>query len=158
MVIKKKFTSETSHIVRNAVSELCRYNIHGHSYKWFVYIKGNINEETGMVLDFKELAPIKEFINLFDHATVFWSKEDPEIIDFFKNKFKRVLVMYKNTTAENMARLVFAFTKQWLKENNYNAKVSQVDVWETETGCAIATNSDSDDLITNYYNEHGRIV
>jgi len=153
-IIKKKFTTETSHIVRGAVSERCLYNIHGHSYKWFVAIEGNI-QDNGMVLDFKELQPIKEFIDLFDHATVFWRKEEQEIIDFFMQKFHRVHIMYKNTTAENMARLVFKFTQDWLDSlpkaasppYSLNIKPSYVEVWETETGCAIASECDSNDIL-----------
>lgn len=112
-----------------------------------MYIEGNVNPNTGMVLDFKQLIPIKEFISCFDHATVFWSKEDPVIINFFKKNFKRVLVMKKNTTAENMAKLILKFTQEWLDINNFFCKAYQVDVWETETGCAIANDFDEMDIL-----------
>lgn len=150
MKILKTFETETAHIVRDAVSERCKYNVHGHSYRWEVSItSGHFVQPNGMVLDFKELKPIKEFIDLFDHATVFWSEEDFKIIDFFRDNFKRVLVMEKNTTAENMARLLFKFTSNWLHVN-YNGReifVDHVGVWETRTGCGIAEEFDERDIL-----------
>lgn len=146
--ITKKYTTETAHIVRNASSERCRYSLHGHSYSWHVSIEGPIGEN-GMVIDFKDLAYIKGVVDLFDHATVLWDKEDKEFKNFFLNTFRRVLIMKKNTTAECMARLIFQATKEWLNEldvKDYN--VVKVDVWETATGCASAVISDSDDILT----------
>lgn len=146
MRISKKFITETSHIVREAVSLRCRNSIHGHSYLWIVSIEGELNG-AGMVLDFKELSPVKQFIDLFDHASVFWSKEDSEIVDFFKCHFDRVLVMKKNPTAENMARLVFCSAQDWFIAKKLDVKVAQVDVWETATGCGIANECDENDIL-----------
>lgn len=148
--IKKVFKTETAHIVRNAVSERCRFNVHGHSYKWEVIIEGPMNVLTGMVLDFKELAPIKHEIDKFDHAMVLWSKDDPKFIRFFKDNTRRVIVMNENVTAENMARLLHKWVNDWLDTifgptNRYECV--QVNVWETETGCAEAIESDEDDYI-----------
>jgi len=145
--IVKQFKTETAHIVRGAVSERCKFNIHGHSYLWEVCITGFIDPKNGMLLDFKELTPIKKFIDKFDHATVFWSLESDEIISFFKYHFKRVLVMNENTTAENMARLVHKVTSDWLAREHNNVSVKWVRVWETTTGSAIATSSDTDDYL-----------
>jgi len=151
MKILKTFETETAHIVRDAVSERCKFNIHGHSYKWEVVISsGPLTQLNGMVLDFKELKPIKEFIDLFDHATVFWSRESPIVIDFFKDHFKRVLVMRKNPTAENMARLIMKYVTSWLFDNNHTKHgvfIDEVKVWETRTGCGIAEEFDSDDVL-----------
>lgn len=147
--IEKTMRTETAHIVREAVSTRCRFNIHGHSYKWVVSITGPI-QENGMVLDFKELKPIKDFVDLFDHSTVFWSKEDPEIIDFFDEHFQRVLVMQKNPTAENMARLLHKVTIDWAKNNpeiDYENYLVETKVWETDTGAAISTEHDENDFV-----------
>jgi len=147
MLIKKRFKTETAHIVRGAVSERCKHSLHGHSYKFDVTIEGELGDN-GMVLDFIELKPIGEFIDSMDHATVFWDKDEQPLINFFKSSFDRVVIMKKNTTAENMARLIFNFAKSWLIKKGYShLKVKQVDVWETETGCGIATECDEDDII-----------
>jgi 6-pyruvoyltetrahydropterin/6-carboxytetrahydropterin synthase len=148
--IEKVFETETAHIVRGATSERCKFNVHGHSYKWEVEICGPVND-FGMVIDFIELKPIKEFIDLFDHAMILWSEEENSFVDFFKTNCKRVMVMKKNTTAENMARLVHKYTNEWLNHRPGGTpdtyKCTQVNVWETRTGCGIATSSDTDDII-----------
>jgi 6-pyruvoyl tetrahydropterin synthase/QueD family protein len=157
--IVKQYETETAHIVRNAISERCRYNIHGHSYKWEIAIKGPIHPATGMVLDFKELGDIKAMIDKFDHATVFWEQEDPEIIDFFKTHFRRVLVMKKNVTAENMARWAYKWIEEWL-DSSFNHSIwasgkppafaqtyscAYVRLWETRTGSALTEGDDRDE-------------
>ena len=45
-------------------------NIHGHNWELFVTIKGEICEETGFVMDLKELSKIvkQEIVNKVDHA------------------------------------------------------------------------------------------
>lgn len=150
-IIEKIMQSETAHIVRNAVSERCKFNVHGHSYIWEIALKGPVNPDTGMVLDFKELKPIKDFVDDFDHATVFSVAEDKEIIDFFYSKFQRVLIMEKNCTAENMARALFKFAQDFLFKNYSNIEVAYARVRETTTGAAVAYNCDADDVILKSY-------
>ncbi len=143
-VIHKTFKTETAHIVRKASSTRCRYNVHGHSYKWVVHIKSHHLNEAGMVMDFKDMSLVKTFIDQFDHSMVLWSKEDPKITKFFLKNFKRVIIMEQNPTAENMARLVFQFCEETLPAG---VMVHKVEVWETETGCAEATESHMYDTI-----------
>jgi len=119
-----------------------------------------------MVLDFKELADIKAQIDKFDHATTFWSKEDPMIINFFKDNFHRVIVMEKNVTAENMARWAHKMTTDWLSTLNNkiwtsgqvpaNAQTytcAYVRVWETRTGSAWTDESDWQDTLVYCHEE-----
>lgn len=146
--ISKIFKTETAHIVRNAISKRCKFNVHGHSYKWIVTIKGPINPETGMVLDFKELKPIGNFIDNFDHAMVLWGEDNPEFIDFFIKNTQRHLIMKKNPTAENMASLVHKFVVDWLTTNyGHEYFCKQIEVWETETGKATSTSHDGYDIL-----------
>lgn len=152
VAITKQFETETSHIVREAYSTRCAFNIHGHSYVWEIGIGGEV-EEDGMVLDFKKLNPIKEFIDKFDHANVFWSKEEEKIINFFKDNFKRVIVMNKNCTAENMAKLLHRFVQEFLQVNYPRKTVVYAKVWETRKASAEAYSSDSEDTIVYMHNE-----
>jgi 6-pyruvoyltetrahydropterin/6-carboxytetrahydropterin synthase len=149
MEIKKILKTETAHIVRDAVSTRCKYNIHGHSYKWIVHIQSQELKENGMVLDFKELEFIKQYIDMFDHSCVFYEGENKAILQFFRANFKRIIVMKHNPTAENMARLIHNYTNNCLRGTPYTCP--QVEVWETETGCGIAYDSDNDDIITKEY-------
>jgi|APSaa5957512622_1039677.scaffolds.fasta_scaffold96352_2 6-pyruvoyltetrahydropterin/6-carboxytetrahydropterin synthase len=155
MVISKTYKTETAHIVRNAYSTRCKFNVHGHSYKWIVHIRGEVNKKTGMVIDFGNLKSVKQFIDQFDHTMVLWKDDDPDFIQFFKSNVKRLIIMNKNTTAENMAALVYKFVDSWLKEEympktyvEMEYRVDKVEVWETETGRAIAASCDENDTIT----------
>lgn len=71
--ITKIFTFETAHILYGYDGK-CK-NVHGHSYKLFVTLKGEpINDlnhhKNGMVLDFGDLKTIvkEEIVNVWDHA------------------------------------------------------------------------------------------
>ena len=150
ILIKKIFKTETAHIVRLASSQRCRESVHGHSYKWIVTILDEEKlKENGMVIDFIDLKPIKEFIDQFDHAMILWQNDTQQFKDFFLNNCERVIIMLKNTTAENMAKLIHKFTQDWLKISYPNRLLicKKVEVWETETGCGMATSSDNNDII-----------
>ena len=56
-------------------------NWHGHNYTLFVTVKGNINPQTGLLLNLKELSAIinKEIINKIDHKNINIE------VDFMKN-------------------------------------------------------------------------
>jgi 6-pyruvoyltetrahydropterin/6-carboxytetrahydropterin synthase len=146
--IRKIFYSETAHIVRQAFSQSCAQNVHGHSYKWEVEIEGPLNK-AGMVLDFGELKPIKQFINLFDHAMILWEKDSESFKQFFLDNCERVVIMKENTTAENMAKLVYKFVHDWLriKKIPFSVVVKRVSVYETSTGCGIAEDCDESDVL-----------
>ena len=144
MVIVKKFDTETAHIVRNAYSKRCAFNVHGHSYVYEVGISGEVNPEDGMVIDFGNLKAIKNYIDMFDHTTVLWAQDKEEVLAFFKGEFDRVLIMRKNPTAENMAKLIARFINTWIIANHPEASFSYIRIWETVTGSAIATKEDID--------------
>ena len=56
-------------------------NWHGHNYTLFVTVKGNINPQTGLLINLKELSAIinKEIINKIDHKNINIE------VDFMKN-------------------------------------------------------------------------
>lgn len=73
--ITKIFTFETAHVLYNYDGK-CK-NMHGHSYKLFVTIKGNpINDlddhKNGMVVDFGDIKKIvkEEIVDVWDHAVL----------------------------------------------------------------------------------------
>ncbi len=73
--ITKIFTFETAHILYNYDGK-CK-NLHGHSYKLFVTVKGLPiddldNCKNGMVMDFGDIKSIvkTEIEEVFDHATL----------------------------------------------------------------------------------------
>jgi 6-pyruvoyltetrahydropterin/6-carboxytetrahydropterin synthase len=73
--ITKEFHFEMSHCLNN-YEGLCK-NIHGHSYKLFITLRGETNQDKtsssyGMVMDFSYLKKIvqKEILDDFDHSLV----------------------------------------------------------------------------------------
>lgn len=138
--IKKSFFSETAHIVRNAVSERCKFNVHGHSYQWNVTLYSNSLQDNGMVMDFKELKFIKDLVDLFDHSTVLWVNETNKVTSFFIDNFKRVIIMRDNCTAENMAVLLTNIIVNIIRNNDYYRSIIkdvEVEVYETKYSSAL---------------------
>ena len=73
--LTKTFNFETAHALHGYDGK-CK-NIHGHSYKLFVTVKGKPSEDVndvklGMVMDFGDLKKIvnEEVVEIFDHATL----------------------------------------------------------------------------------------
>lgn len=73
--ITKIFTFETAHVLYNYDGK-CK-NMHGHSYKLFVTVKGNPvddleNPKNGMVVDFGDIKKVvkEEIVDLWDHAVL----------------------------------------------------------------------------------------
>ena len=68
MILRKEYKFESAHFIYNHASK-CR-GLHGHSYRLFVSVKGPVNPETGMVMDFYDLSKIvcQNIINKLDHC------------------------------------------------------------------------------------------
>jgi 6-pyruvoyltetrahydropterin/6-carboxytetrahydropterin synthase len=79
-------------------------NFHGHNYELIVSVTGNINKETGYVIDMKILKDIikEEVEDAFDHKNL--NVEVPEFKDL-------------NPTAENIAVVIFNKMKRKLDVN-----------------------------------------
>ena len=87
--------------------------VHGHNYKLEVRVKGEINPETGMVMDFSDLGSIvkEHVIEKLDHSDL--------------NK------RFEIPTAENIAVWIYNVLKQELPDTY------QVRLWETEKNSVI---------------------
>jgi len=67
MEICKEFTFEASHVLPNHKGKCS--NLHGHSWKLTVYVRGPVDEETGMVVDYGDIkSSIQPIIDDLDHA------------------------------------------------------------------------------------------
>ena len=103
--ITKKFKFEMAHAL-HGYDGLCK-NIHGHSYKLFVTVKGKIknekgNAKDGMVLDFDILKNIvkPEIINKYDHSLVLNANSPHSEIDL--SAFEKVFFLPYQPTSENL--------------------------------------------------------
>ena len=106
--LTKEFTFESAHAL-DGYDGLCR-EIHGHSYRLFVTIKGEpISEEgnpkLGMVMDFGDLKRIvnREIVECLDHSFVLRnSEQNVELQAMLGAKFQKVVVVDYQPTCENM--------------------------------------------------------
>ena len=87
MKLTRQFTFEAGHHLPNYVGK-CNQT-HGHSYKLFISISGDVDEKTGMVIDFGDMDRVvrETVLNKLDHA--------------YLNH------IMPNPTAENTCRLIF---------------------------------------------------
>jgi len=118
--ICKRFTFEAAHRLPLHVGK-CQ-NLHGHSYKLEVEIKGTISTVSGMVMDFADLKEIvRPVVEKFDH----------ELLND----------TFGNPTAEHMILYIVSILREKLEEPKEGGtkpfssfrSVSRVRLWETET-------------------------
>ena len=106
--ITKIFTFETAHVLYNYDGK-CK-NMHGHSYKLFVTVKGTpINDinnvKNGMVVDFGDIKKIvkEEIVDVWDHAVLLNAlTPHKELGEDLAQKGYRVIECNYQPTCENM--------------------------------------------------------
>lgn len=69
MELFKEFTFEAAHRLPNVSAEHKCARLHGHSYRVIVHVEGDVNDTTGMVVDFAEVtAAFKPIVEKYlDH-------------------------------------------------------------------------------------------
>jgi 6-pyruvoyltetrahydropterin/6-carboxytetrahydropterin synthase len=78
-------------------------NIHGHSYKMRVEIRGIIDSSTGMVMDYFDIkALVQPIVDQLDHSFL-CDSSDKLLLDFFAQHPMKVNIINMYSTAENIA-------------------------------------------------------
>jgi 6-pyruvoyltetrahydropterin/6-carboxytetrahydropterin synthase len=117
--IFKDFPFSAAHAIRGHTRG-CQ-NLHGHNYRVRVHLRAERLDELGMVLDFADLkAMMREIVGPFDHRVI------NEIPPFDE----------RNTTAELLSQYVYEEVERRLADQD-RVRVARVEVWETETSCAV---------------------
>jgi len=117
--IFKDFTFAAAHAIRGHTRG-CQ-NLHGHNYRVRVHLAAGELDALGMVLDFSDLkAMMQEIVGPFDHRVI------NDIPPFDE----------RNTTAELLSQYVFEEVERRLAGQE-RVRVVRVEVWETDTSCAI---------------------
>jgi 6-pyruvoyltetrahydropterin/6-carboxytetrahydropterin synthase len=106
--LTKEFTFEAAHMLEG-YDGLCR-EIHGHSYRLFVTIKGEPISNTdspklGMVMDFGNLKRIvnEQIVDRLDHAFMMRNTlAADDIINQLGQRFSKVVLTEYQPTCENM--------------------------------------------------------
>jgi 6-pyruvoyltetrahydropterin/6-carboxytetrahydropterin synthase len=110
------FRPDWSDEKNEAVFDKCNNpNYHGHNYTLEVWVSGEIDAETGYLIDLKILKTIiqKEIIDRFDHRNL--NLDCPE--------FEQL-----NPTAENIAAVIYRLMRQTM-DKKYELSIT---LWETE--------------------------
>ena len=102
----------------------CR-NLHGHNGKAVITIEGERLDALGMVMDFSLIKKVvQQWIDdELDHKMIL-HKDDP-VLGHLRAHGEPVVVLDVNPTAENIAKLIFDFTK------GKGFPVTEVTLWET---------------------------
>lgn len=149
MLIRKKFSFENAHIVRNCTSDRCRRSIHGHSYKVEVLLEAHALDNGQMVYDFGLMkGTIKDIIDSFDHAIAFWDRDDSSYIEYCKQFSARWVSLPVSPSAEQFSRVIFVLVDAILrntvmKNSEPDVVLHSVIVHETDTGYAQAFRADA---------------
>ena len=96
--------------------------MHGHNWKVEVEVSGNVLDNVGMVLDFKDIRnSTNDIVDKLDHR--FLNDLEP---------FKKI-----NPTAENIAKYIFLELSKVV--NNNETKIKSIKLWETEKSAVMYT-------------------
>ncbi len=107
----------------------CRH-LHGHNGKAVVVLAAASLDERGMLVDF---ADIKRSLcawidSELDHRMIL--REDDPAVPFLKSLGEPLVLIPKNPTAENIARLIFDHAR------SAGLPVTEVSLWESARSCA----------------------
>lgn len=141
MMIRKLFKAEMAHTTIGAYTKRC-HHLHGHSYKFELFLKSDKPNSAMMVSDFKAVKDIgiNDFFDSFDHAVAMWSKDARSKIINQINPDRHIILPF-NPTAEMLSKAFF-FVAKAIFDNSpslsgeQDARVSSVRVHETDTGYA----------------------
>jgi 6-pyruvoyltetrahydropterin/6-carboxytetrahydropterin synthase len=108
MIVTKKVRFSAAHFLPLYEGK-CK-NLHGHTWIVEVATKGEVDEKTGMVVDFSWLKEVlqENVVEVFDHSLI-----------------NDILI---NPTAENIAQHIYNI----LSVRYFNIKLAWVRVWESE--------------------------
>lgn len=144
--LTKEFSFEMAHTL-TGYDGACR-EIHGHSYKLFVTIKGEpisdpSDPKYGMVMDFGDLKRIvgRLIVERFDHALVIRrTEQNDQFIQCLKQNFNKVEVTDYQPTCENMVSMFARIISSELPER---VELFSLKLHETATSYAEWLQSDN---------------
>jgi 6-pyruvoyltetrahydropterin/6-carboxytetrahydropterin synthase len=136
--ISKLFTLEMGHALLDHDGQ-CR-NIHGHSYKLAVTLRGQPLDQPGhpkdgMVMDFTDLKKIvqRHILEHFDHALVLNAATPVEVTSILQQHFEKTVILPFQPTCEN---LLLYFVKKIRESLPPTVELYRVRLDETATSFA----------------------
>jgi len=139
MQIRKLFRAEMAHSVPGAYTKRCNY-LHGHSYKFEVFLRSDSPNSSQMVVDFRAAKDmgLNDLYDSFDHSVMLWAR-DPVARLIQRVNPKRHLIVPFTPTAEMIAKACFVVSQAIIQtgaslSGEAGVIVERVIVHETETG------------------------
>ncbi len=147
-IVVKRYTFDAAHILPLHKGK-CK-NLHGHTYQVEVHIKGQVDESTGMIVDFGQISHIvKPIIEGYDHSfirPILGQDISPSVENLYrlciKWGWKLKHMDYPQSTAEFIAQqiqdeIIFRWQIEYkLVRLNKGKLWVKVAIWETPTSYA----------------------
>ena len=124
------FHFSAGHTLHNHLGK-CR-NAHGHNYHGeLMVVAGNLDIETGMVIDFDHLKiPINKFVETVDHKFLVYDG-DPRLVDIIH--FEGVRTVDYIPTVENIAKTMKDYVNEYMRDSKWRDQFQiYVKLYETE--------------------------
>ncbi|MDD1661759.1 MAG: 6-carboxytetrahydropterin synthase [Methanomicrobiales archaeon] len=102
-------------------------NLHGHRFRVEVWITGEPDRRTGILVDFNA---IREVVERFDHQVIL-NREDPMVACL--EKFQPVVTTEGDPTSELLAGEIRRMLDEGSRRNGQEARVMRIRVWESDT-------------------------
>ena len=126
--IYKEVSFDASHRLLHYEGK-CR-NLHGHRWRVEVWLAGEIDERTGILVDFNV---IRDVIERFDHQVIL-NREDPMVACL--EKFQPVVTTDGDPSSEVLAGEIRKLLDRECQLDGGGARVVRIRVWESDTCCA----------------------
>jgi len=119
-IIRKEFAFSASHQLIGLPETHPCSRLHGHNYVVTVELRNSVVDAVGFIKDYRELEPIKKWIDLeLDHRHL-----NDVLLPFDMETAGVDRKPFINPTAENMAKLFFDLFNVWIPEL-YAVEVSE---------------------------------
>jgi 6-pyruvoyltetrahydropterin/6-carboxytetrahydropterin synthase len=126
--IYKEVSFDASHRLLHYEGK-CR-NLHGHRWRVEVWLAGEIDTRTGILVDFNV---IREVVERFDHQVIL-NREDPMVACL--EKFQPVVTTDGDPSSEVLSGEIRKFLDRECQRGGGGARVVRIRVWESDTCCA----------------------
>lgn len=142
MIIRKEYSVESAHIVRNCTSHRCSHSIHGHSAKIELFFESCGLDNAQMVMDFGLMKDhVKQLVDAMDHCYLLCSKDKEEFKQFIQKNCDRFIILPFNPSAEMLSVFVFHYISKILENTMFvngenGVSLKAVRYHETATGYA----------------------
>ncbi|HVP25816.1 MAG TPA: 6-carboxytetrahydropterin synthase [Methanomicrobiales archaeon] len=133
-IIYKEVWFDASHRLLHYEGK-CR-NLHGHRWRVEVWLSGEPDLKTGILVDFNL---IREVVERFDHQVIL-NREDPMVACL--EQFQPVVKTEGDPSSEVLAGEIRRLLNRECGLSGKGARVTRIRVWESDTCCAEQTYED----------------